>query len=131
MQPIVTIINFSHPITDSQKGQILSLMGHPPVGAAGELVEVVDIKIQFDPKEKGNAAASYLRNFCGGLAEQVNDIYEASNCPVVINLPGYAPVATLLLVTIEEDYQPLPFLLMQSRKEASTVVYDIIAIVGM
>lgn len=128
-QPLVTIVNYSHPITDSQKQQILSLMGHSPAGDPSELVEVVDVNVHFDPGELvGEKCAGLVRDTCDALAHKVGEIYKDAG--IIVNLPGFSPLAAILLVALVSDYGSLPFLLMKSRKEASTVVYDVIAIVG-
>jgi len=81
------LINFAHPITDEQRTQIEALTGQP-------LQYVIDQVVQVDDQQP--------------LAPQVEVLVRAialnmtawQSEPIVINPPGYAPVAACLLAIL-------------------------------
>ncbi|MBN1657447.1 MAG: hypothetical protein JXA93_03550 [Anaerolineae bacterium] len=83
----MVILNFSHPLTPAHLAQIETLAGQ-------RVARVIDVPVQVD----------HARD----LVEQVAEIAEAvglpaiewQTLPLLVNLPGYAPAAAVLLAEL-------------------------------
>ncbi len=83
----MVIVNFSHPITASQRGRI-ELM-------TSQIVErVIDVKTQFDGSSGFAAQVSTLVDAAHLSAE------EWQRLPVLVNLPSFSIIAALVLAEI-------------------------------
>ncbi len=82
----MVLINFSHPLTAEQVAQVTGLLGEEP--------EVRTVAVQVDQE--------------AGLAEQVRVLVDGvglsaeewQTLPVVVHVPGLAPVAAVLLAEL-------------------------------
>jgi hypothetical protein len=83
----VTLINFSHPITDVQRFAVESFIGRP-------IERIIEKPIQFDNAlpfaEQARLAMTGVR--------LTNAEWQTS--PVVVNLPSFSPVAGLILAEL-------------------------------
>lgn len=81
------VINFSHPLTELQRKQLMELMEQP-------LTEVRDIPSQFDNNQP--------------FAEQVSERVDAvglsagewQSLPILVNPPAYAPATSTLIAEL-------------------------------
>lgn len=81
------VLNFSHPLTSSQVAQIGALAGGTPI-------EISTIPVQIDQTRPLEEQVAALVDACGLSAE------EWQTLPVLINPPGYAPAAFVLVAEI-------------------------------
>lgn len=81
------VVNFAHPLTPSQQDQIAAL-----TGAAVE--RVIDVPTHIDETAPLTAQIAALIAATGLTTE------EWQTLPLLVNLPGYAPVAAILLAHI-------------------------------
>ncbi|MDQ3693841.1 MAG: CRISPR-associated protein Csx15 [Chloroflexota bacterium] len=84
---MLTIINFSHPLTAEQRGQIEVL--------AGETIErVIDVPTRFDDRQPFLGQVEELVGRSGLSGE------EWQSLPIVVNPPSYGPIVAVLLAYI-------------------------------
>jgi len=83
-EPELTVVNFGHPLTAAQRAQIAELTG----SAVGR---VIDVPATVDDGQPFAAQAARLAAAAGLDAEAWQTL------PLVVNLPGYAPLAVVLL----------------------------------
>jgi hypothetical protein len=82
------LINFSHPITPEQCGQIEALLS-----LENEL-EIVDLAVHFDPQQPFEAQVGAL------LAQLPLNAKELQSEPILVNLPALNYIAALLLAEL-------------------------------
>lgn len=91
------ILNFSHPLTSSQRAQLAEMLGVDP--------EIRTIPVQIEQEQ--------------ALQEQVVTIIDAAmltpkewqNLPLIVNPPGHAPAAFVLLAELHGRIGHFPTLL--------------------
>ena len=106
------ILNFAHPLTDEHKAQIVAL-------ADASIDEVRTIPVQINQEES--------------LAAQVVVIVEAAQLsseewqtrPLLINPPGYAPAAFVLLAEIHGRIGHFPALIRLRPKSGPVPSYEV------
>jgi hypothetical protein len=81
------LINFAHPLTDSQKTRIGELVGRP-------IERVLDVRTQFDPESTFAAQAKLLVEQLPISSE------EWQTAPLLINPPSLSPIACLVLAEL-------------------------------
>jgi hypothetical protein len=102
----VTILNFSHPLTDEHRAQVEDLIGE-------EVAEIREVPVQIDPNRH--------------LGEQIVEVADrAGLTPVewqspdlLVNLPGYAPAAAALLAELHGRMGRFPSILWVQPVEGS------------
>lgn len=84
VQTGLVVVNFSHPLTDAQRGQIQVLAGRP-------VARVIDVPTHFadDPP--------YAEQVRGLVAAAGLTAAEWQTLPLLVNLPGFGPVVAVLL----------------------------------
>ncbi len=83
----VTVVNFSHPLTDSQRGDIAAALGRP-------LERVIDVPTHFDPR------MSYVSQAEALVAAAGLDAIAWQTEPIVVNLPSFNAIAALVLARL-------------------------------
>lgn len=83
----LTVVNFTHPITAAQRDQLASL-SRLPVGQVIDVVTQVDQTLPFDIQAVNLVNAASL-----GPTEW-------QTLPLIVNLPGLAPLAAVLLAEL-------------------------------
>jgi len=78
------LINFSHPITEEQRAQIVELTGQP-------IDRIIDVKTQFDQQEAFAEQVEQLVALVGLTAT------EWQTLQLVVNPPALSPIAVTLL----------------------------------
>jgi hypothetical protein len=89
------ILNFGHPLTPAQVTQTETLAGRPAE-------RVVDVAVQLDQAQPLRPQVVAFVN-----SAELSSV-EWQTAPLVVNLPGYSPVAACLLAEIEGRRGNLP-----------------------
>lgn len=83
----MTLLNFSHPITEEQKRQVEAITGQP-------ILRIIEIPVQFDP----------MRPFHEQVLELLERVEltptEWQTTPLLINLPSLNVIAAVLLAEL-------------------------------
>jgi hypothetical protein len=114
----MVVLNFGHPLTDAQRAAIASLCGAP-------VERVIDAPAQFDPD----------RPFAGQAAELLDGLPLAGadwqTLPLVVNLPGSAPIAAVVLAELHGRCGYFPAV-VRLRPVASTPVrYEVAEVIDL
>lgn len=112
------ILNFTHPLTDEHKAQIESL-------AEESIDEVRTIPVQIDQNKP--------------LTPQVTAIVDAAQlssqewqtCPLLINPPGYAPAAFVLLAELHGRIGHFPSLIRLRPKSGPVTTYEVAELLNL
>ena len=112
------VLNFTHPLTDEQRAQIESL-------ANTSIKEVRDIPVQINQEEP--------------LEAQIVSIVDASDLssedwqtlPLLINPPGYAPAAFVLLAELHGRIGHFPSLIRLRPKSGPLTSYEVAEILNL
>jgi len=112
------ILNFTHPLTDEHKAQIEALAGTP-------IDEVRTIRVQIDQSEP--------------LGPQVSEIVDAAQLSsqewqtraLLINPPGYAPAAFVLLAELHGRIGHFPSLIRLRPKPGSVTTYEVAELLNL
>jgi hypothetical protein len=112
------ILNFSHPLTDSQHTQIEAL-------ANTSIEEVRTIRVQINQEEP--------------LEPQITAIVDATNLsseewqtlPLLINPPGYAPAAFVLLAELHGRIGHFPSLIRLRPKPGPVTTYEVTELLNL
>src|SRR5947207_6423408 len=112
------VLNFTHPLTDEHKAQIEALAGI-------SINEVRTIPVQIDQAEP--------------LGPQISAIVDAAQLssqewqtrPLLINPPGYAPAAFVLLAELHGRIGHFPSLIRLSPKAGPVTTYEIAEILNL
>lgn len=103
------ILNFTHPLTEEQLDQIRALVEHP-------IEDVRTIRVQIDHVQGLEAQVRALVGAAGLTPEQWQ------NTPLLINPPGSAPAAVVLLAELYGRTGYFPASLRLVPVEGSAVV---------
>lgn len=113
------LINFAHPLTDSQKSQLEEILGAP-------LEQVIDVVCKFD-----NAMP---------FAEQVEALVDQlglsprqwQNDPIVINPPSFSPIACCLLAELHGrmGYFP-PIVRMRPVSDGGITRFEVAEVISL
>lgn len=107
------ILNFAHPLTTAQQGQIETLNG-------SAIEEIRTIKVQIEQEQPLAPQVEALLEKCGLSAE------EWQSRLLLINPPGYAPVAFALLAGIHGRIGHFPALIRQRPRGGNPITtYEI------
>lgn len=113
------ILNFTHPLTDAQRAQIEAL-------AHTSIEEVRTIPVQIDQSEP--------------LEPQITVIVDATNLsskewqtrPLLINPPGYAPAAFVLLAELHGRIGHFPSLIrLRPLPDSTPTIYEVAELINL
>ena len=112
------ILNFTHPLTDEQKAQIEALAGMP-------IDEVRTIPVQIDQDK--------------ALISQISAIIDAAELSsqewqtraLLINPPGYAPAAFVLLAELHGRIGHFPSLIRLRPKSGPFTAYEVAELLNL
>lgn len=112
------ILNFSHPITEEQQVQVARLAGVP-------IEEIHTIPVQIDQEQ---ALESQIRAIVDGigLASQ-----EWQTNELLINPPGYAPAAFVLLAELHGRIGHFPTLLRLRPRIGAFTTYEVAELLNL
>jgi len=113
------ILNFSHPLTPAQLGQIEAL--------TGQVVErVVDLMPQLDHERRFDAQIGELVDGVG-LSPQ-----EWQTKPLLVNPPGYAPAAAVLLAEMHGRMGHFPAILrLRPVPDSNPPQYEVAEVINL
>ncbi|HZO75683.1 MAG TPA: CRISPR-associated protein Csx15 [Ktedonobacteraceae bacterium] len=112
------ILNFTHPLTDEHKAQIEALAGT-------SIDEVRTIPVQIDQAQSLAAQISAIVDAVGLTAE------EWQTRPLLINPPGYAPAAFVLLAELHGRIGHFPTLIRLRPKTGPTPTYEVAELLNL
>jgi hypothetical protein len=112
------IVNFTHPLTQEQRAQIETL-------AQANIEEIRTVPVQIDQSSP--------------LAPQIAAIADAAELsreewqmrPLVINPPGYAPAAFVLLAELHARIGHFPTLLRMRPKSGPITTYEVAELLNL
>ena len=112
------ILNFTHPLTDEHKAQIEALASVP-------IDEIRTIPVQIDQSRP--------------LEQQITAIVDAAQLsseewqtsPLLINPPGYAPAAFVLLAELHGRIGHFPTLLRLRPKSGPVTTYEVAELLNL
>jgi hypothetical protein len=115
---IMLILNFTHPLTDEHKAQIESLAG-------SSIDEIRTIPVQIDQDEP--------------LAPQIASIVDATHISseewqtrqLLINPPGYAPAAFVLLAELHGRIGHFPALIRMRPKPGTLPAFEVAELLNL
>jgi hypothetical protein len=100
------LLNFSHPLTDEQLAQVEALTRQAVTEVRGEMP-------QFDHQSPFTEQVQALADRVGLSAEEWQTV------PLLVNLPGYAPAATVLIAELHGRMGHVPAVLRLQPVEGS------------
>src|SRR6202171_1790679 len=112
------ILNFTHPLTLEQRAQIESL-AHTPIE------EVRTIPVQIDQAEPLEPQITAIVDAVGLSSE------EWQTRPLLINPPGYAPAAFVLLAELHGRIGHFPSLVRLRPKSGPVPTYEIAELLNL
>src|SRR2546425_6019780 len=112
------ILNFTHPLTPNQQSQIESL-------ANTTITEVRTIPVQIDQSEPLESQITAVINAVG-LSSQEWQTY-----PLLINPPGYAPAAFVLLAQLHGRIGHFPSLIRLRPKPGPVTTYEVAELLNL
>ena len=112
------ILNFTHPLTHSQREQIEAL-------AATSIEEVRTIPVQINQEEPLEPQIIAIVDAVGLSSE------EWQTRSIVINPPGYAPAAFVLLAELHGRIGHFPDLLRLRPKNGTLTGYEVAEVVNL
>jgi hypothetical protein len=112
------ILNFTHPLTPSQQSQIEAL-------ANTTITEVRTIPVQLDQSEPLEPQITAVINAVG-LSSQEWQTY-----PLLINPPGYAPAAFVLLAQLHGRIGHFPSLIRLRPKYGATTTFEVAELLNL
>ena len=112
------ILNFTHPLTHQQREQIEAL-------AATSIEEVRTIPLQINQEEPLEPQIIAIVDAAGLSSE------EWQTRPLVINPPGYAPAAFVLLAELHGRIGHFPALLRLRPKSGAVTSYEVAEVLNL
>ncbi len=112
------IINFTHPLTPTQQSQIEAL-------ADTTISEVRTIPVQIDQSEPLEPQITAVINAVGLSS------HEWQTYPLLINPPGYAPAAFVLLAQLHGRIGHFPSLIRLRPKYGATTAFEVAEILNL
>ncbi len=106
------ILNFTHPLTNEQQAQIEAL-------ANTSIEEVRTIRVQINQEEPLEAQITSIVDATGLSSE------EWQTRPLLINPPGYAPAAFVLLAELHGRIGHFPSLIRLRPKPGPVISYEV------
>jgi hypothetical protein len=111
------ILNFTHPLTLEQRAQIEAL--------ATTITEVRTIPVQIDQSESLEPQITAVINAAGLSSE------EWQTCSPLVNPPGYAPAAFVLLAQLHGRIGHFPSLIRLRPKYGATTTFEVAEILNL
>src|SRR5438874_11621048 len=112
------ILNFTHPLTDEQRAQIEAL-------AHTSIEEVRTIPVQIDQAEPLEPQIMAIVDAVGLTSE------EWQTRPLLINPPGYAPAAFVLLAELHGPSGHFPSLIRLRPKAGPVTTYEVAELLNL
>lgn len=112
------VLNFTHPLTDEHKAQIEVLAGTP-------IDEIRTIRVQIDQDEPLGPQIAAIVDASGVTSE------EWQTRPLLINPPGYAPAAFVLLAELHGRIGHFPALIRIRPKPGPVTVYEVAELLNL
>ena len=112
------ILNFSHPLTQAQRAQIESLAGT-------SIEEVRTIPVQIDQSASLDAQIVAIVDAVG----LTSDAWQTE--PLLINPPGYAPAAFVLLAELHGRIGHFPSLIRLRPKAGPVTTYEVAELLNL
>jgi hypothetical protein len=112
------ILNFTHPLTHEQRAQIEAMTGTP-------IEEVRTIPVQIDQAEPLEPQITAVVNAVGLSSE------EWQTRPLLINPPGYAPAAFVLLAELHGRIGHFPALIRMRPKPGPVPAYEVAELLNL
>jgi len=112
------ILNFSHPLTDEQQSQIEAL-------ANTSIEEVRTIPVQINQEEPLEPQITAIVEATGLSSE------EWQTLPLLINPPGYAPAAFVLLAELHGRIGHFPSLIRLRPKPGPVTGYEVAELLNL
>ena len=112
------ILNFSHPLTDEQQTQIEAL-------ANTSIEEVLTIRVQINQEEPLEPQITAIVDSAGLSSE------EWQTRPLLINPPGYAPAAFVLLAELHGRIGHFPSLIRLRPKPGPVTTYEVTELLNL
>ena len=113
------LLNFSHPITSAQRGQIEALAGQA-------IARIIDVPTQMENDEPFAPQIVALAD-AAGLTPK-----EWQTAPLLVNLPGYAPAAACLLAEIHGRAGHFPAIVrIRPVTGSSPTIYEVAEIINL
>jgi hypothetical protein len=112
------ILNFTHPLTDDQKAQIEALAGTT-------IDEIRTIRVQIDQDEPLGPQITAIVDASGVTSE------EWQTRPLLINPPGYAPAAFVLLAELHGRIGHFPALIRIRPKPGPVTAYEVAELLNL
>src|SRR5436853_5046141 len=112
------ILNFTHPLTNEQRAQIEALASTP-------IEEVRTIHVQINQEEPLEPQITAIVDATGLSSE------EWQTRPLLINPPGYAPAAFVLLAELHGRIGHFPSLVRLRPKSDSITSYEVAELLNL
>jgi hypothetical protein len=112
------ILNFTHPLTDEQREQIETI-------ANTSIEEVRTIRVQINQEEPIEAQITSIVDATGLSSE------EWQTRPLLINPPGYAPAAFVLLAELHGRIGHFPSLVRLRPKPGPVTTYEVAELLNL
>ncbi len=112
------ILNFAHPLTKEQCIQIETL-------AQNTIAEVRTIAVQIDQEAPLGPQIARIVDTTGLSAQ------EWQTCPLLINPPGYAPAAFVLLAELHGRMGHFPTLMRLCPRYEPTTTYEVTELLNL
>lgn len=112
------IINFTHPLTDEQRAQIEAL--------ANTLIEEIrTVRVQINQEEPLEPQITTIVDATGLSSE------EWQTQPLLVNPPGYAPAAFVLLAQLHGRIGHFPSLIRLRPKVGPVTTYEVAELLNL
>lgn len=112
------ILNFTHPLTGEQKSQIEALVGAP-------IDEIRTIPVQID---QGELLTPQIVNIVNAV-QLTSEEWQTRS--LLINPPGYAPAAFVLLAELHGRIGHFPTLIRLRPKDGPLPVYEVAELLNL
>jgi hypothetical protein len=112
------ILNFTHPLTEQQRAQITAI-AHAPIE------EVRTIPVQIDQEQSLQLQIAAIIDEVGLTSE------EWQTRPLLINPPGYAPAAFVLLAELHGRIGHFPDLVRIRPHYGATTTYEVAELLNL
>jgi hypothetical protein len=112
------VLNFTHPLTEQQHARIEELAGEP-------IKEVRTLPVQIDQEE---SLESQIRTIVDAVGLTAG---EWQTYPLLINPPGYAPAAFVLLAELHGRIGHFPVLVRLRPKHGAITTYEVAELLNL
>lgn len=120
----MVVLNFAHPITAAQRGQIAALCGSDAAA-----ITVVDAPSHIDPNMP--IVEEVKRIFDVGIAAALDKAQGSDPRTFLVNLPGFAPSAVVLITLWGRTYGQFPKVLRLRSVPGPVTTFEVAEIVEL